>query len=426
MSKPSTTKKSTRVPTPPELRPPPSVKRVSGLDGLRGIAALAVLVFHVASQTGATAYETVNGVTRPKLAAQYLARLDVAVPIFFVLSSYLLFRPFLQSLFSGAPMASTKWFWWRRFWRIYPAYWLALFLGAALFYPTIRTWRDAFVFAALVQSYDAWRALGGLAQAWSLNVEVVLYLFLPLFAALLAWIARRTVAPPASGEPGDDAKRARRLDHLVLGSLLLCVVVAYAFRWYSYEWNPSWRNRGVTWFPNHLDTFALGMGLAWARVVGEQRNPAAIPRWLRFLADQPAWSWILAYAGFWAVSSIGLPLTIAPVGMGQAFAQHALYGAVAALVVLPAALGPLGDRVVGPLLGWKPLEWIGTISYGMYLWHLMMVAFWIERTGGQAFAASFWPVLALTLVSSIALGWLSFVIIEAPLQRFAHRVARGR
>ena len=419
-------------PTPPESVPLAEARaatndlgRVRGLDALRGLAALTILVHHVATQTGAT-LRWREGVPHTNFTSQYTARLDVGVQIFFVLSAYLLFRPFLAALYAQSAGPSAWRFWWRRFWRIYPGYWVALFLGAALFYPTIYDWRDGLIFAALVQSYDRMRALGGLAQAWSLNVEVVLYAFLPVAALVLTVLSKR-FRPALSGErPLSPIVDESRLDRLVFGFLVVCVVISYAFRLYIYGADPTWALQAVTWFPGHLDTFAIGMGLAWAAVVQDSRGRAALPSWLVWLADAPARALVGAGGCFFLVSALGLPLNLAPFEAGKAFVHHALYGLIGGLVVAPAALGPLADRVVGRVLMWRPLEWVGTVSYGVYLWHLMMVVFWIEHTGGRSFDANFWLVLLLTLGSSLVLGWLSWIVVERPTQRFAARVVASR
>ena len=148
-----------------------STQRVAGLGALRGIAALMVLVHHVATYTGAT-FRLRGLIPEYNVTSQYTARLDVGVQIFFVLSAYLLFRPFLAAIYSGRGFPSVWRFWWRRLWRILPAYWVALFLGSALFYPTIRNTRQLVGFTLLVQIYDRYLTVGGLAQAWSLNTEL--------------------------------------------------------------------------------------------------------------------------------------------------------------------------------------------------------------------------------------------------------------
>src|SRR5258708_3347975 len=92
--------------------------RLAGFDGLRALAALAIVVLHVTSATGAV---------QATGAGRYFARLDVGVTIFFVISGFLLYRPFVRSHLDHARGAiALGSFWWRRALRIFPAYWVAL------------------------------------------------------------------------------------------------------------------------------------------------------------------------------------------------------------------------------------------------------------------------------------------------------------
>src|ERR1041385_2928445 len=88
-------------------------------DSLRAIAALAVLTTHAAFFSGAV----IGGqaALRP-----YLARLDVGVTIFFLISGFLLYRPFARAHLREGHAPRTLAYGWRRVLRIVPAYWLAL------------------------------------------------------------------------------------------------------------------------------------------------------------------------------------------------------------------------------------------------------------------------------------------------------------
>ena len=87
------------------------------LDGVRALAALAVLVTHVAFTTGA------YGAGLP---GALLARLDVGVPLFFVLSGYLLYRPHARARVGGRPALPARAYLLRRAARILPAYLLVV------------------------------------------------------------------------------------------------------------------------------------------------------------------------------------------------------------------------------------------------------------------------------------------------------------
>jgi peptidoglycan/LPS O-acetylase OafA/YrhL len=97
-----------------ESAPPHSPPRFSCFDGLRAMAATAVVVHHVGFQTGASyRYRTVGA---------YLARMDSGVSVFFLISGFLLYRPYVHANLSGTARPSTGGFYRRRVLRIFPAY----------------------------------------------------------------------------------------------------------------------------------------------------------------------------------------------------------------------------------------------------------------------------------------------------------------
>src|SRR4051812_24801424 len=110
----------THASAPDALSPPEGHPRFALLDSLRGIAALGVVAFHASYFL--TARDTVPG--RP------LAHLDSGVAIFFVLTGFLLYRPFVAASLGRAPGIPVRVFYWRRFLRIVPGYWVALLVLA--------------------------------------------------------------------------------------------------------------------------------------------------------------------------------------------------------------------------------------------------------------------------------------------------------
>src|SRR4051812_26100870 len=98
-----------------EPESPATQSRLPALDVLRVVGAAAVVGVHVGFNTGAVYQGVWGGV---------LARLDVGVAIFFVLSGFLLFRPFALARATGARRPGTGRYLWRRALRILPAYWL--------------------------------------------------------------------------------------------------------------------------------------------------------------------------------------------------------------------------------------------------------------------------------------------------------------
>src|SRR5260370_42480308 len=99
------------------------------LDGLRAAAAVAVVLTHVAFQTG----EVVRGA-----GGALLGRLDAGVAVFFALSGFLLYRPYVAARWDGRPPPPVRRYALRRAARILPAYWLAPIAAGATSRPAPR------------------------------------------------------------------------------------------------------------------------------------------------------------------------------------------------------------------------------------------------------------------------------------------------
>ena len=87
--------------------------RVASLTGIRAVAALLVVATHAAYTTG----KYIEGYF-----GLFCSRMEMGVPIFFVLSGFLLFRPWVKSAATGAPEPSVRRYAWHRVRRIMPAY----------------------------------------------------------------------------------------------------------------------------------------------------------------------------------------------------------------------------------------------------------------------------------------------------------------
>jgi peptidoglycan/LPS O-acetylase OafA/YrhL len=103
-------------------------------------------------------------------------------------------------------------------------------------------------------------------------------------------------------------------------------------------------------------------------------------------------------------------------------AWYTLNGAIAACLVAPAAFDVRVSRLVGRLLAWRPLAWIGLISYGIYLYHDPLLN-WIS--GGALGSDHPWlrllPLTALTLVAAVLAASISYYLIEGPCLRLKER-----
>lgn len=414
-------------------RPP----RNSEVEGARAVAALAVLVTHV----------SLNAMANRGPFGGLMARLDVGVPVFFLLSGYLLYRPFAAALLRGERRPRTRRYLCHRLLRIVPAYWVVvvasfLFAGSVgLVAPT-----DAFNpvstsatsvplatmarFVTFTQVYWKDSLAGPFPQAWTLAVEMSFYLLLPV----LAWaVARRA--------PGDRAARLRR-QWMVLGAM---VVVAQLFRLGIVMIDPVYQGdiglrytQLKAWLPNHLDLFAIGMGLAVIAVEREDGGPgAALGDRLDKIMARPgaAGASVLVALGALVLAGYGLGLSRTDLSYHRVgeFTRHWSYAVVALGLVLPATFGRSGGGLVRGFLASRPMQFLGRISYGIYLWQIVVIGRWVSapsftggvpeaaRHPGQQFNVGFWPTLAWTLLVTVALATATWYLVERPWLRFRNR-----
>jgi peptidoglycan/LPS O-acetylase OafA/YrhL len=373
----------------------------AGFEGLRAVAALLVLVVHTSFASGFTLRSG---------AGPYTARGEVGVALFFLISGFLLYRPFVASALDDAPGPRLGPFLVRRALRIVPLYWVALtvvYLGNGL--SSINGVGGFFQTYFFAQVYSQDWVLRGISQAWSLDIEVVFYLLLPVWAVAL----RR--------------RRRRRDDQLRVELLALAVVylVSTAFRWYVLA-----RPSGVTdtwhgWLPSWADMFALGMALAalsaYYQRLGRQPRWAALPG-----ADVACWA---AAAVVYVIFSTQVGLRTDPLYVGPVhteLAGHALYGLFAALMLLPAVFGPPRRGPVRRLLTSRPLAYLGLVSYGLYLWHQFVVLQLLNHTGWNLFSVPYWQFLPVAAAVTVALASVSYFVVERPGIAAGHRWIRRR
>jgi peptidoglycan/LPS O-acetylase OafA/YrhL len=385
-------------------------------DGLRAIAATAVVFHHVGFSTGYGA----NG----RFGA-YFAHGDSGVSVFFLISGFLLYRPFVARHLSGErPMTADR-FWWRRLLRIFPGYWAAL-IGIYLVFGfrdgTLSSGGDFLAYFGLGQIYDPTRFFSGIDQAWSLATEISFYAFLPLYA----W---------AIGRLG--ARWARHRVHIEIAGLVALVVtcVVWRFAWWVNETTvqqaggaqPTRGQLGelatAYWLPSHFDLFALGMGLAVASAWVAHRG--VTPRFVQWVGRVPELWWAFAAFTYWVVSTrVGLPRALGEgLTQGEYFTRQALYGLTALFLLLPAVFGDQGKGAVRRFLRWAPVAYVGLVSYGVYLWHKAWIGFVREDLLGhdEPIGGPVVSTLVIAFVFTLLTATVSYFVLERPILRFKDR-----
>lgn len=367
-------------------------RRLVGLDGLRAIAAFAVFFHHVGFHSGRT-YDGAIG--------RYIGRLDIGVPIFFVLSGFLLFTPIAASVLDERPLRPTIEYLWRRFMRIYPAFWVALFLIVLLTSEDLGI-ADGITTSLLVHIHWTEHFLGPIPQAWSLATEVSFYLALPILARFLRpWLKDRS-----------RAERRSALLVFVAGCYLLSVF----FRICMLGLQGQWSDAAVFWLPGMLDYFAIGMGLAVARV-GFESGSTSRDRLERLAAPAGLW-WIGAALLFHVVSQqMGLALGLDVASWPREIGRQLVYGAIGFALLFPLVFGTARRSVVRRFVASTPMEWLGKISYSVYLWHMVFIVHpWGSMTDifGEvpAFESSYWRLCVVAFIPMFAVSVASYYLVE--------------
>ena len=363
--------------------------RTAELDGLRAAAVLIVFTYHA----------LLMAVPLQRYVLPEALALEAGVEVFFVLSGFLIYSPFVRAHLAGDGPPRLVDYLRRRVLRIYPAYWVALAVLLALGWVHVEGAQRLLAEVTLTQGYRraGFLAGEGLLPAWTLCVEVAFDAFVPLWALLVRRAGRRL--GPVGAEVG--------------GALALIAVGVACQAWASYGEIPL---PLVVLFPN-LPTLGCGMLLA---VVATARPRAPRLDRLARLVPPAIVCWPLAFLALFRMP--GRP-TAWPPTSGEWFVADLTQSLFGILLALPVMVGAAG--LVGRALRWAPVTGLGLVSYGIYLWHYDVLndlwpAAW---EGGRLRAAG---AIAALFALSVALGAASHYLIERPAQAWARRIERRR
>jgi peptidoglycan/LPS O-acetylase OafA/YrhL len=342
------------------------------LDGARGLAILLVLLDHFSSAK-IIPFHACKGIGH------------AGVYLFFALSAFLLTAPFCRKQPDTLLKAETwRVYFQRRFFRIYPLYLVVLltehFMGLG------QDWRG------IAQHLLLRRGEG---IFWSMEIEVKYYLILPLLVltALVAW------------------QRSRRMGALCTGGLAAALP---AFFWAEQRW---WSLDGHV-LRSFLPVFLFGSLAGWVyTVISTRTQPSMGVRWL--------WDGIAVASlmgGCITVPAIAsrLPAALTPGSRGGVIVA----GMCWALFILSHLLG---NGWIKGSLEWKPLRYVGLISYSLYLWHEPVIhCLWLAEHSARGLTAAWWPVHAgILLGASVLAATVSFFLVERPVSRIHARFTRS-
>ena len=348
------------------------------IQALRALAVLGVLLFHL-----------------------WPGRLPggfVGVDVFFVVSGYLISDHLLREYERRGTISLPR-FWARRIRRLLPASLLVLLITTLAVWVWVPDTRWAQFGAEVIASalyVENWalaaqsidymalsNAKSPVQHFWSLGVEEQFYVLWPLL--ILAAVAIAAVAKKASGR-------------VIVVALCAVTAASLMFSIVSTVAEPT-----VAYFSTFTRAWEFGFGALLAVLLRRVSRPFSEP-------VAAAASWI----GFGMIVFAMITFSGA-----TPFPGYTALIPVLGTVLVIASGSPQVRAAPTPLFSLKPVQFVGDVSYGTYLWHWPIIVLLPYVTGTPLS----WPTSIGVLLASIALGWISKTLVEDPVR--THAVVSG-
>ncbi|MBC2128437.1 acyltransferase family protein [Listeria marthii] len=351
-----------------------SRKYVPSIDGLRAFAVIAVIAYHLNFSWAKGGF--------------------IGVDIFFVLSGYLITN-ILLTQWEKTQSLQLKQFWIRRFRRLIPAVYVMIVvvvIYAVFFHPEIlKNLRgDAiasffyvsnwwFIFHD-VSYFDSFGLPSPLKNLWSLAIEEQFYMIWPAFLLVfLKWV-----------------KNPKLLLKIVIGLGLLSAI------WMAVLYVPG-TDPSRVYYGTDTRAFDLLAGCALAFVWPFTRLSPVVPKKSKA---------VLNIAG--TISVLGFILFTAFVSEYQPLLYRGGLLLVAILGVIMIATISHPASYLSKIFSFKPLRWIGTRSYGIYLWHYPIIT--LTTPVVELTQPNIWRAI-LQVAATFIIAELSFRFIETPIRK---------
>ncbi len=354
----------------------PEHRRLPFLEGLRGVAALYVVLGHICSMADPSQLTGVrsHSPTWLRSVMSIFAYGHLAVAAFIVLSGFCLELSLFGS--GDGKIANYRKFFFRRARRILPPYYACLFFSVFvvwwltrhqrgmpfdLYLPLNRENFLAHVFLIHNLSLDWMYKINGVL--WSIAIEVQLYVLFPLLVLSLNWFGRRWF--------------------IVLTTALAALAIATV---------PN----ASKLYPWYLTLFAVGMVSAHFAYRPHLK-----------LGSIPGAALVLAAVSF--VASIWSCLHRQPLYVCDGFMGIAVAGLIYAGTVWP-------DELATKALSWRPIVGLGTFSYSLYLMHhpVEQVVYLLRPASIHTEVAKFWYLIAVGLPLILLGTWAFSLVFEKP------------
>ena len=398
--------------TPTSARTPASQSTIAPLDGVRAIACLSVIIYHLHYFMYRASYDIEPNVG--KLGKAIISSGWSGVTLFFVLSGFLLFMPYAKYLLFALQRPSTRIFYWRRILRIIPGYYLALVLLTLFMHPE---YLQPAYFSRLIlfplflmDSPTTYQQIDG--PFWTLAVEWQYYMLLPLLVWGFGLLVKQSSSPQ---------RRFWRTIICLTGMVLWGISTRYVGYYYT-TLHPTATilvsrpvlnvflllTYGST--GKYFEDFAIGM--LCSLIYTYTRNSVQENKVMQTLDRHSMWLWgagvlLLLFMSCWSIYHHLAFLE--PFIGNHRFLSEMGYASGYGLCIVAILFGPPGLKM---LFSWSPLRWIGSLSYGMYIWHVPFLAL---------FETFIVKKIATTFISTYALYWASVVLVTIPLAYLLYR-----
>jgi peptidoglycan/LPS O-acetylase OafA/YrhL len=370
-----------------------SDRHMPGLDGLRGVACLLVFVYHLRWAAGDPAL-TIGGFDMLRV----MKNCDIGVAIFFALSGLLLSMPYWRAIYADAPWPECRRYLWRRACRILPAYYACLVVvyllrdGTYTFYGFL----DFLLHAGFAHTFSDQSYLSVYGPLWTIGIEFQFYLLLPAMMAAIAWLTRKAGVAPACLA----LVAVTGLLGFIVRAALVAVEPSISDRFLAND-GPVILSGTIF---HYLKYFAVGIAggalvLHWRRskagleplIAGSLAGVGTIV--LLFASSEAAWR---------QTQWTGWPLNLV------------LFTLLAASLSAAPMLARFFEL--------RPLVFAGEISYGIYLWHDLVLRAVFGGTLPGRLAG--WPLVlaggAVALGVTVLIAWLSYRTIERPAMKASY------
>jgi peptidoglycan/LPS O-acetylase OafA/YrhL len=397
------------------------------LDGVRGVAVLMVIIFHVNRVTGDNLWDPR---TNP-LASSISTAGGTGVTLFFVLSGFLLFMPFAKALLFKTDWPLMRVFYMRRVLRILPAYYVSLFILILLQNPEYLHpdhFKNLFLFLTFFMdsTQATFRQING--PYWTLATEWQFYMLLPFIALGIALIVSRVPIK----------KRFMAVTACLVGIVIWGLFIRFEGLYFlSHPTQTFLMPRselnvinfflfGIT--GKYTEDFAVGMFISLCFIYSQ--HPSTDKKVVQLWKRLSPWLWvsgivILVFSAMWHFKSVnawGWPFI--PDWMMQNFT---LLSEMLLAIGFGACIAAIlyGSGGLKAMFEWPMLRWVGLISFSLYIWHLPLLILLQSRVlpifhGLNRFVTygMFW-YWAIVVIFPFA--FLSYLVVERPWMRLGDR-----